>query len=100
MPSTTEPDAPTIDAKALAAAIGKGWKLVNTPKVRTGYKAGQQKLVQANGKTLGMLTLREGKGTRVEGNRLARNLTVTDAKGVAEARRLLAAVSRIRPLRC
>ena len=67
-----------IDAKALMSAIANGWKLVDTPKVRAGFKEGQQKLVQTNGKTLGMLTLREAKGVRVEGSRLDRNITVTE----------------------
>jgi hypothetical protein len=79
----------TVDAKALMASIAKGWKLVNTPKVRAGFKAGQQKLVQSDGKTLALLTLRD-KGVRVEGSRLAKNITVTDAAGVAEARKMLA----------
>jgi hypothetical protein len=44
----------TVDAKALMASIAKGWKLGNTPKVRAGFKAGQQRLVQSkDGKTLG-----------------------------------------------
>jgi hypothetical protein len=83
----------TVDAKALMASIAKGFKLVPTPKVRAGFKKGDQQLVQADGKTLGMLTLRE-KGVRVEGHRLAKNITVTDAKGVAEARKLLEAVAQ------
>jgi hypothetical protein len=84
----------TVDAKALMTSIAKGYKLVPTPKVRAGMKKGQQQLVQADGKTLGLLTLREGKGVRVEGQRLSRNLTVTDAKGVTEARKLLEVVTK------
>jgi hypothetical protein len=80
-----------IDTKALVATIAKGWKLVDTPKVRAGFKKGQQQLVQADGKTLGMLTLRE-KGVRLEGSRLDKNMTVTNATGAAQARKLLAAV--------
>jgi hypothetical protein len=83
-----------VDAKALMGAIAKGYKLVPTPKVRAGMTKGQQQLVQADWKTLGMLTLREGKGVRVEGARLSKNITVTDAKGVAEARKLLEVVTK------
>lgn len=84
----------TVDAKALMTEIAKGYSLTPTPKVRAGMKPGQQQLVQADGKTLGMLTVREGKGVRVEGSRLARNVMVTDKKGVAEARSLLDVVNK------
>src|SRR5438046_2760369 len=80
-----------IDTKALVAVIAKGFRLVPTPKVRAGFTKGQQQLVQSDGKTLGMLTLRE-KGVRVEGSRLDRNMTVTNATEAAQARRLLGAV--------
>jgi len=30
----------TVDAKALMASIAKGWKLVDTPKVRAGLQEG------------------------------------------------------------
>jgi hypothetical protein len=36
MPSKSKRDVPTIDARAVPAAIGKDYKLVNTPKVRRG----------------------------------------------------------------
>ena len=83
----------TVDAKALMASIAKGWKLVDTPKVRAGFKKGQQKLVQANGKTLGLVTLRE-QGVRVEGSRLARNVTVPKDATVEQARKLLTDVEQ------
>lgn len=83
----------TVDAKALMGAIAKGYKLVDTPKVRAGFKKGQQKLVQADGKTLGLLTIRD-KGVRVDGSRLPRSLTVSDAKDVTQARSLLEAVNK------
>jgi hypothetical protein len=44
-------------------------------------------------RTLAMLTKREA-GVRVEGSRLERNVTVTDSKGVEEARILIAAVEQ------
>lgn len=50
---STKAQGKAIDHNALIATIAKGWKVVNTPKVRAGYKPGQQKLVQADGKTLG-----------------------------------------------
>lgn len=84
----------TVDAKALMVAIAKGYKLVPTPKVRAGMNKGQQQLVQVDGKTIGLLTIREGKGVRVEGARLAKSITVSDAKGVAEARKLLDVVTK------
>jgi hypothetical protein len=92
MAATAKQDKP-VDAKALASAIAKGYKLVDTPKVRAGFKKGQQKLVQADGKTLGMLTLRE-KGVRIEGSRLSANMTVTSQADVAKARELLATVEK------
>jgi hypothetical protein len=75
-----------VDAKALMGAIAKGWKLLDTPKVRAGFKKGQQKLVQANGKTLGLITLRE-QGVRVEGSRLAKNVTVPKDATVEQSQR-------------
>jgi hypothetical protein len=84
----------TVDVKALVAAIAKGYKLTPTPKTRAGMKPGQQQLVKDKaGRTLAMLTKRQV-GVRVEGSRLARNVTVTDAKGVEEARKLIAAVEQ------
>lgn len=84
----------TVDAKAILAAIGKDWKLVNTPKVRAGFKAGQQKLVQSkDGKTLGLVTLRE-QSVRVEGSRLARKVTVPKDATVEQARKLPAEVEQ------
>lgn len=84
----------TVDAKALTASIAKGFKLVPTPKTRAGMKPGQQQLLKDKaGRTLAMLTKREA-GVRVEGSRLERNVTVTDAKSVEEARKLIAAVEQ------
>jgi hypothetical protein len=84
----------TVDVKAFVAAIGKGYKLTPTPKTRAGMKPGQQQLVKDKAaRTLAMLTKREA-GVRVEGSRLERNVTVTDSKGVEEARKLIASVEQ------
>jgi hypothetical protein len=76
-----------IDGKKLLAAVTKGFQ---TKPTKRGGKTGFT-LIQHEGRTLAMASIKKTGAVRLEGSRLDQSLTIIDAKGVTLGRKAMEA---------
>src|SRR5437763_1655940 len=74
-----------VNGKALMADLTKGFKAKPT---KRGGKSGFT-LIQHDGRTLAMASIKNTGAVRLEGSRLDKNLTIIDAKGAVLGRKAL-----------
>src|SRR5919204_598177 len=74
-----------VDGRKLMADLTKGFK---TKPTKRGGKSGFT-LIQHDGRTLAMASIKNTGAVRLEGSRLDKNLTIIDAKGVALGRKAM-----------
>jgi hypothetical protein len=77
-----------LDAAALLKKLTAGFE---TKPTKRGGKEGFV-LVQHDGRTLAMASIKDTGALRLEGARLAKNMTIIDARGVEKGRRAIEAV--------